>query len=123
MASAVQFPVSLRLNRLFSENLSHPESKDAEQLRMEVAENVRVVSCVGGIVYVDQQLLYHQGLSLFFYPVKRSVQADSWGAEGATDHIQVTTLDLRKTVSVLPQIDTYPFSFADCRKMQEKGNI
>lgn len=36
----VQFPVSLRLNRLFSENLSHPESRDAEQLRKEVADNV-----------------------------------------------------------------------------------
>uniref|UniRef100_A0A3Q2ZHU6 Integrin beta n=1 Tax=Kryptolebias marmoratus TaxID=37003 RepID=A0A3Q2ZHU6_KRYMA len=36
----IQFPVSLRLNRLFSENLSRPETRDAEQLRMEVAENL-----------------------------------------------------------------------------------
>lgn len=38
----VQFPISLRLNRLFHENLSHPESRDAEQLRKEVADNVSV---------------------------------------------------------------------------------
>ncbi|XP_054913412.1 integrin beta-4 isoform X2 [Poeciliopsis prolifica] len=39
----IQFPVSLRLNRLFSENLSRPESKDAEQLRQEVADNLNGV--------------------------------------------------------------------------------
>uniref|UniRef100_A0A8D3CL14 Integrin beta n=1 Tax=Scophthalmus maximus TaxID=52904 RepID=A0A8D3CL14_SCOMX len=38
-----QFPVSLRLNRLFSENLSRPESRDAEQLRKEVADNLNEV--------------------------------------------------------------------------------
>ncbi|XP_027884979.1 integrin beta-4 isoform X5 [Xiphophorus couchianus] len=38
-----QFPISLRLNRLFSENLSRPESKDAEQLRQEVADNLNEV--------------------------------------------------------------------------------
>lgn len=41
----VQFPVSLRLNRLFSENLSRPESRDAEQLRKEVADNVSGFLC------------------------------------------------------------------------------
>uniref|UniRef100_A0A3B3XXK7 Integrin beta n=1 Tax=Poecilia mexicana TaxID=48701 RepID=A0A3B3XXK7_9TELE len=39
----IQFPISLRLNRLFSENLSRPESKDAEQLRQEVADNLNEV--------------------------------------------------------------------------------
>ncbi|XP_071329314.1 integrin beta-4 isoform X2 [Trachinotus anak] len=39
----IQFPVSLRLNRLFSENLSRPESRDAEQLRKEVADNLSEV--------------------------------------------------------------------------------
>ncbi|KAF3704704.1 Integrin beta-4 Precursor [Channa argus] len=39
----IQFPVSLRLNRLFSENLSRPESREAEQLRKEVAENLNEV--------------------------------------------------------------------------------
>ncbi|KAM7382127.1 hypothetical protein PAMA_012816 [Pampus argenteus] len=39
----IQFPVSLRLNRLFSENLSHPESRDAEQLRKEVSDNLNEV--------------------------------------------------------------------------------
>uniref|UniRef100_A0A3B3VQ41 Integrin, beta 4 n=1 Tax=Poecilia latipinna TaxID=48699 RepID=A0A3B3VQ41_9TELE len=39
----MQFPISLRLNRLFSENLSRPESKDAEQLRQEVADNLNEV--------------------------------------------------------------------------------
>lgn len=48
---AVQFPVSLRLNRLFSENLSRPESRDAEQLRKEVADNVSVFLFVGGHMY------------------------------------------------------------------------
>uniref|UniRef100_A0A673CWW6 Integrin beta n=1 Tax=Sphaeramia orbicularis TaxID=375764 RepID=A0A673CWW6_9TELE len=38
-----QFPLSLRLNRLFSENLSRPESRDAEQLRKEVADNLNEV--------------------------------------------------------------------------------
>ncbi|XP_022598691.1 integrin beta-4 isoform X2 [Seriola dumerili] len=39
----IQFPVSLRLNRLFSENLSRHESRDAEQLRKEVADNLNEV--------------------------------------------------------------------------------
>ncbi|XP_068439420.1 integrin beta-4 isoform X2 [Clinocottus analis] len=39
----IQFPMSLRLNRLFSENLSRPESRDAEQLRKEVADNLNEV--------------------------------------------------------------------------------
>ncbi|XP_019119048.2 integrin beta-4 isoform X2 [Larimichthys crocea] len=39
----IQFPISLRLNRLFHENLSHPESRDAEQLRKEVADNLNEV--------------------------------------------------------------------------------
>ncbi|KAM9336995.1 integrin beta-4 [Symphorus nematophorus] len=39
----IQFPISLRLNRLFSENLSRPESRDAEQLRKEVADNLNEV--------------------------------------------------------------------------------
>lgn len=62
LAFAVQFPISLRLKRLFSENFAHPESRDAEQLRMEVAENVRgiyFVLFIGGLV-----CLYH--LRTFF---------------------------------------------------------
>uniref|UniRef100_A0A8C3AUJ0 Integrin beta n=1 Tax=Cyclopterus lumpus TaxID=8103 RepID=A0A8C3AUJ0_CYCLU len=39
----IQFPMSLRLNRVFSENLSRPESRDAEQLRKEVADNLNEV--------------------------------------------------------------------------------
>ncbi|KAM4715706.1 integrin beta-4 isoform 2-T2 [Anableps anableps] len=39
----IQFPISLRLNRLFSENLSRPESRDSEQLRKEVADNLNEV--------------------------------------------------------------------------------
>ncbi|KAM6898622.1 integrin beta-4 isoform 1-T1 [Lycodopsis pacificus] len=39
----IQFPISLRLNRLFAENLSRPESRDAEQLRKEVADNLNEV--------------------------------------------------------------------------------
>uniref|UniRef100_A0A4W6FCP7 Integrin beta n=1 Tax=Lates calcarifer TaxID=8187 RepID=A0A4W6FCP7_LATCA len=39
----IQFPISLRLNRLFSENLSRPESRDAEQLRKEVSDNLNEV--------------------------------------------------------------------------------
>ncbi|XP_041672161.1 integrin beta-4 isoform X2 [Cheilinus undulatus] len=39
----IQYPISLRLNRLFSENLSRPESRDAEQLRKEVADNLNEV--------------------------------------------------------------------------------
>lgn len=38
----------MRLNRLFSENLSRPESRDAEQLRKEVADNVSVFLIVCG---------------------------------------------------------------------------
>lgn len=45
----VQYPVSLRLNRKFSENLSRPESKDAEQLRKDVVENVSVSLLFVGI--------------------------------------------------------------------------
>ncbi|KAM4624126.1 integrin beta-4 isoform 3-T4 [Polymixia lowei] len=39
----IQFPVSLRLNRMFSENLSHPEYRDTELLRKEVADNLNEV--------------------------------------------------------------------------------
>lgn len=49
--SVVQFPISLRLNRLFSENLSRPESRDTEQLRKEVSDNVSVLLFVGGHTY------------------------------------------------------------------------
>uniref|UniRef100_A0A3Q2Z848 Integrin beta n=1 Tax=Hippocampus comes TaxID=109280 RepID=A0A3Q2Z848_HIPCM len=36
----IQYPISLRLNRRFSENLSRPDSRDSEQLRKEVSENL-----------------------------------------------------------------------------------
>ncbi|XP_061611666.1 integrin beta-4 isoform X2 [Phyllopteryx taeniolatus] len=39
----IQYPISLRLNRRFSENLSRPDSRDAEQLRKEVADNLNEV--------------------------------------------------------------------------------
>ncbi|XP_015244098.1 PREDICTED: integrin beta-4 isoform X1 [Cyprinodon variegatus] len=39
----INFPVSLRLNRLFSENLSRLDSKDAELLRKEAADNLNEV--------------------------------------------------------------------------------
>lgn len=39
---AVSFPLSLRLDKMFFDNLSHPESKEAEQLRTDVADNVSV---------------------------------------------------------------------------------
>ncbi|CAJ1081121.1 integrin beta-4 isoform X1 [Xyrichtys novacula] len=39
----IQYPISLRLNRLFSENLARPESIDAEQLRKEAADNLNEV--------------------------------------------------------------------------------
>ncbi|XP_061823187.1 integrin beta-4 isoform X2 [Nerophis lumbriciformis] len=39
----IQHPVSLRLNRRFSENLSRADSRDAEQLRKEVVDNLNEV--------------------------------------------------------------------------------
>lgn len=51
----VQFPISLRLNRLFSENLTRLESRDAEQLRKEVADNVSVLLFVGGHTYTSMK--------------------------------------------------------------------
>ncbi|XP_062234922.1 integrin beta-4 isoform X2 [Platichthys flesus] len=39
----IQFPLSVRLNRLFSDILSRPESREADQLRKEVAENINDV--------------------------------------------------------------------------------
>ncbi|KAM6951482.1 integrin beta-4 [Aplochiton taeniatus] len=39
----IPFPLSLRLNRLWSENLSRPESMDTEALRNEVQENLNEV--------------------------------------------------------------------------------
>uniref|UniRef100_A0A8C9U447 Integrin, beta 4 n=1 Tax=Scleropages formosus TaxID=113540 RepID=A0A8C9U447_SCLFO len=38
--SAIQFPVSLRLNRLFTDSLSRPDARDTELLRREVEDNV-----------------------------------------------------------------------------------
>ncbi|XP_077594358.1 integrin beta-4 isoform X2 [Stigmatopora nigra] len=39
----IEYPISLRVNRRFSENLSRPDSRDAEQLRKEVADNLNEV--------------------------------------------------------------------------------
>ncbi|XP_023804992.1 integrin beta-4 isoform X3 [Oryzias latipes] len=39
----IKFPISLRLNRPFNENLSWPESVEAEQLSSEVSENLNEV--------------------------------------------------------------------------------
>ncbi|XP_016889703.1 integrin beta-4 isoform X2 [Cynoglossus semilaevis] len=39
----IQFPISLRLNRLLSENLTRPDSRDTEQLRKDVADNLNEV--------------------------------------------------------------------------------
>uniref|UniRef100_A0A3P9BCF5 Integrin beta n=1 Tax=Maylandia zebra TaxID=106582 RepID=A0A3P9BCF5_9CICH len=36
----IPFPISLRLNRLFSESLTHPDSREGDQLRKEVADNL-----------------------------------------------------------------------------------
>lgn len=38
---AVPYGLSLRLTRLFTQNLMKPESRECEQLRKEVEENVR----------------------------------------------------------------------------------
>ncbi|KAM6897814.1 integrin beta-4 [Xenentodon cancila] len=57
----IQFPVSLRLNRLYSENLAHPESRDAEELRREVAENLnQVYKHIPGAQMVQQTLFRTQ---------------------------------------------------------------
>lgn len=45
----VPFPLSLRLDKLFFDNLARPESKEAEQLRSEVADNVSVLGLMGGM--------------------------------------------------------------------------
>ncbi|XP_019939014.2 integrin beta-4 isoform X1 [Paralichthys olivaceus] len=39
----IQFPLSVRLNRLFSDNLSRPEDRETDQLRKEVADNLNEV--------------------------------------------------------------------------------
>uniref|UniRef100_A0A8C7PMC3 Integrin beta n=1 Tax=Oncorhynchus mykiss TaxID=8022 RepID=A0A8C7PMC3_ONCMY len=39
----IQFPLSLRLNRLFTESLSHPDARDTEMLRREVDDNLNEV--------------------------------------------------------------------------------
>uniref|UniRef100_A0A667ZBN2 Integrin beta n=1 Tax=Myripristis murdjan TaxID=586833 RepID=A0A667ZBN2_9TELE len=39
----IQFPISLRLNRLFTEHLSRPEARDTELLRKDVADNLNEV--------------------------------------------------------------------------------
>lgn len=89
----VQFPISLRLNRLLSDNLFHPESRDSEQLRKEVADNVSVFLFVGEHVCkcmnddcVTEYCIF------FFHPAKWSVQTDSWGPEGAKDQFQVRSV-------------------------------
>lgn len=38
----VPYGLSLRLTRLFTQNLVKPESRECEQLRKEVEENVRI---------------------------------------------------------------------------------
>lgn len=43
LKETIQFPLSLRLNRLFSETLSHPDSREAEQMRKEVNDNLNEV--------------------------------------------------------------------------------
>lgn len=65
--SLVQYPVSLRLNRKFSENLSRPESKDAEQLRKDVVDNVSV-SPFAFRITVSKKVI--TGLNLIFIPAQ-----------------------------------------------------
>lgn len=81
----VNFPVSLRLNRLFSENLSRLDSKDAELLRKEAADNVSWVFICCWVHILMVWLI----TVLFLVTVKRGVQADTSGAEGARYFIQV----------------------------------
>lgn len=45
----VPFPLSVRLDKLFFDNLARPESKEAEQLRSEVADNVSVFGLLAGM--------------------------------------------------------------------------
>lgn len=88
----VQYPVSLRLNRKFSENLSRRESKDAEQLRKDVGDNVSVWLFVGGHLHYSKSASHHcvtVSLFLIFNPAQWDVQAYSWGPEGAKYLIQV----------------------------------
>uniref|UniRef100_A0A8C1KC16 Integrin beta n=1 Tax=Cyprinus carpio TaxID=7962 RepID=A0A8C1KC16_CYPCA len=42
----IQYPVSLRLNRQYSETLSNPEARDTDMLRREVEDNVSAYKCV-----------------------------------------------------------------------------
>lgn len=81
---AVPFPISLRLNRLFSESLTHPDSREAEQLCNDVTDNVSVFDCgrVSECTSAFTELL-------FSHAAERGVQADSRGAEGAEDLVQV----------------------------------
>uniref|UniRef100_A0A671P9Y4 Integrin beta n=1 Tax=Sinocyclocheilus anshuiensis TaxID=1608454 RepID=A0A671P9Y4_9TELE len=46
----IQYPVSLRLNRQYSETLSNPEARDTDMLRREVEDNVRAYKCNNTIV-------------------------------------------------------------------------
>uniref|UniRef100_A0A672P4I4 Integrin beta n=1 Tax=Sinocyclocheilus grahami TaxID=75366 RepID=A0A672P4I4_SINGR len=39
----IQYPVSLRLNRQYSETLSNPEARDTDMLRREVEDNVKTI--------------------------------------------------------------------------------
>uniref|UniRef100_A0A8C2CDK5 Integrin, beta 4 n=1 Tax=Cyprinus carpio TaxID=7962 RepID=A0A8C2CDK5_CYPCA len=41
----IQYPVSLRLNRQYSETLSNPEARDTDMLRREVEDNVSAYKC------------------------------------------------------------------------------
>uniref|UniRef100_A0A673LWF9 Integrin beta n=1 Tax=Sinocyclocheilus rhinocerous TaxID=307959 RepID=A0A673LWF9_9TELE len=42
----IQYPVSLRLNRQYSDTLSNPEARDTDMLRREVEDNVSAYKCV-----------------------------------------------------------------------------
>lgn len=72
----VQYPVSLRLNRKFSENLSRRESKDAEQLRKDVVDNVSVWLFVGGHLHYSKSATDHC-VSTVFYLQSSSMRCTS----------------------------------------------
>uniref|UniRef100_A0A8C4Z4T8 Integrin beta n=1 Tax=Gadus morhua TaxID=8049 RepID=A0A8C4Z4T8_GADMO len=48
----IQFPVSLRLNKKYSDNMSQPDSIDTELLRKDVNDNVSVLTAVLRVLFV-----------------------------------------------------------------------
>lgn len=95
----VQYPVSLRLNRQFSEALSNPDARDTDVLRREVEDNVSAYICVASLKKRNRfsHMNHHARLLMsvvFSRTAQWRVHADPRRTASAEDSVQVWLISI-----------------------------